>query len=158
MSLERQALVSPFMADNETCSKKWRSLPFQTNNFELQEKVFKTKQGDMVRSKSELILADIYYELGIPYRYECELILKNGSAYYPDFTLFHAPRRMTIYHEHLGRMDEEDYVNKNIKKLRAYEQNGIFLGKNLILTFESKKYPLNPDLFREHMKEIFWLK
>lgn len=155
---EREVLVSPYMADNENSSKKWLSLPFQTSNYEIQEKVFHTKQGEMVRSKSELILADIYFELGIPYRYECELILKNGSTNYPDFTLFHAPRRLTIYHEHLGRMDDEDYVNRNLKKLRAYEQNGIILGKNLILTFESKRYPLNPDLFREYIKEIFWLK
>ena len=44
-----------------------------------EEKVYITKKGDYVRSKSEVLLADMYYELGIPYRYEAQLCLKNGK-------------------------------------------------------------------------------
>lgn len=157
LSQQRQRLVTPYMADNETCVKKWSSLPFPVNMYEPQEKIFRTKNGEMVRSKSELLLADMYFELGIPYRYECELTLRNGKTRYPDFTLFHAPRRMVIYHEHLGLLDEEDYLTKNLKKLREYEESGIYVGKNLLLTFESKKCPFDPHSFREQLKEIFWL-
>ncbi|MBO4494783.1 MAG: hypothetical protein J5752_02875 [Clostridiales bacterium] len=153
----RQTLVTPYMASNEVCTQTWLSQPFTTSTYKPEEKVFKTRRGEMVRSKSELMQADTYFELGIPYRYECELTLEDGTTKAPDFTLYHAPRRMTIYHEHLGLMDEEGYVNRNIKKLREYEENGIYVGKNLILTFETAKHPFNVHQFRETIKKIFWI-
>lgn len=158
LNQDRQNLVSPYMVDDDMCADRWNALPFNTNSFEPEEKVFMTRRGEMVRSKSELIIADMYYSLGIPYRYECELVLKNGKSKYPDFTLFHAPKRMTIYHEHLGCMSNQDYIRRNLIKLRAYEENGIFVGKNLLLTFETEDIPFNIQSFREHVKEIFWLK
>lgn len=158
LSQQRQELVTPLMRDDEKCTQSWLALPFQASSYEPNEKIFRTKRGEMVRSKSELMIADMYYELGIPYRYECEVTLPNGEKKSPDFTLFHAPRRMVIYHEHLGRMDEEDYVNRNLKKLKEYGEIGIYSGKNLILTLESKKRPFNLYQFREQIKEIFWLK
>ncbi len=153
----RQNLVIPYMISDEVCKERWLSQPFQTSTYKPEEKVFKTRRGEMVRSKSELMQADTYLELGIPYRYECILTLKDGTTKAPDFTLYHVPRRMTIYHEHLGCMDDEDYVNRNIKKLREYEENGIYVGKNLILTFETSKQPFNIHQFRENLKEIFWI-
>lgn len=45
--------------------------------------------------------------------------------------------------EHLGMMDDPNYVDMAIKKINTYEQNDILLGKNLILTYETKKNPLN---------------
>ena len=51
-----------------------------------EQKIFYTKKGEYVRSKSEKILADMFYDLNIPYEYECQLILRNGYEYYPDFT------------------------------------------------------------------------
>ena len=155
---QRQNMISPYLADNDFCAEKWNSLPFQASTYKPEEKIFKTKRGEMVRSKSELLQADTYFDLGIPYRYECLLTLRDGTTKAPDFTLFHAPRRTTIYQEHFGRMDDEEYVNRNMKKLREYEENGIFVGKNLILTFETKNHPFNVHAFREQIKQIFWLK
>ena len=34
----------------------------------------------------------MYYELGIPYRYEAELRLRNGKRKYPDFTLLNTKK------------------------------------------------------------------
>ena len=63
--------------------------------------------------------------------------------------------REEIYHEHLGMMDEEDYLNHNLAKIEEYRKNGIFIGKNLILTFESASCPLNIGDIRKSVKEIF---
>ena len=158
LSPQRQAMVTPLLADNEVSSQKWSSLPFSASTYEPQEKIFQTKRGEMVRSKSELMIADMYFELGIPYRYECGVTLLNGQVKHPDFTLFHAPRRMVIYHEHLGRMDKEDYVNRNVRKIREYSKIGIYPGYNLLLTFETEKCPFDLSLFRKEVEEIFWLK
>ena len=40
-------------------------------------------------------------------------------------------------------MDNPEYAESAIKKIETYGKNGIFLGKNLIATFESKNNPLN---------------
>lgn len=42
---------------------------------------------ERVRSKSEVIIADILNQEGIPYRYECPLQLKGWGKVYPDFTV-----------------------------------------------------------------------
>lgn len=48
-----------------------------------------------------------------------------------------------MYWEHLGMMDDSNYVENALQKIALYEQNGIFPGKNLILTYETGKNPIN---------------
>lgn len=54
---------------------------------------------------------------------------------YPDFTFLSKRTRKEIYWEHEGRMDDSEYAKTAIKKIKTYEDNGIYLGENLILTF-----------------------
>ncbi len=154
---QRQELVDPILRNEEERIRYWNSLPYSTSSYEPEEKIFQTRRGEMVRSKSELLIADMYYELGIPYRYECALKLKNGKVKHPDFTLYHSGRRMVLYHEHLGRLDDEGYRLRNMKKLRQYEESGIFLGKNLLVSWEAEKFPFNIQVFRKEIEDIFWL-
>lgn len=39
-------------------------------------------------------------------------------------------------------MDDPVYAEKAIKKIAAYEKNGIFPGENLILTYETRTSPI----------------
>lgn len=48
-----------------------------------------------------------------------------------------------IYHEHLGLLDEEKYRRDNLRKLNDYRKNGIYPGKNLIVTYETEGIYLN---------------
>ena len=59
--------------------------------------MYPTKKDENVRSKSEVMIADMYYELGIPYRYEAQLLLKNGKKKYPDFTLLKTKTRQIVF-------------------------------------------------------------
>lgn len=79
-----------------------------------------------------------------PYRYECPLQLKV----YPDFTVLNVKERKEIYWEHLGMMDDLDYVENALRKITLYEKNGIFTGDSLILTYETKKNPINQKVVR----------
>jgi hypothetical protein len=97
----------------------------------------------------------MYYELGIPYRYECALKLPNGKIKYPDFTLLDTKRRRLIYHEHMGLMEEDRYRKDNLSKVNEYRKNGIFIGKNLVLTFEGPGYPFNIADIKKSTEEIF---
>ena len=57
--------------------------------------------------------------------------------------------------EHLGMLDDDDYRKKNLKKLSDYRKNGIYTGKNLILTFEGVGSPFNIDHLKKNMEELF---
>jgi hypothetical protein len=49
--------------------------------------IHRTERGELVRSKSELVIADKLYARGIDYAYEQPLVLPNGHIRYPDFTI-----------------------------------------------------------------------
>lgn len=42
-----------------------------------------------------------------------------------------------------------------LRKIEAYEKNGIVLGNNLILTWETKKYPINQGNIRREINKYF---
>lgn len=105
-------------------------------------------KGERVRSKSELIIADILSKEGVPYRYEYPLYLRGMGRIYPDFTVLNITKREEVFWEHFGMMDDPVYAEGAIKKIATYEQNGIFPGENLILTYEARKNPINQKLVR----------
>jgi len=70
-------------------------------------RIHETLSGDFVRSKSEVIVANILHQSGIPFEYEARLVAPDGSLRAPDFTI--EWRGKTYYWEHLGMLDVEDY-------------------------------------------------
>ena len=156
LSPTRQTLVKPALLDDDLYVRRWLEQNSESNPYHPEGKTYKTHQGQLVRSKTELMQANVYDELGIPYLYESKLVLKDGSVYYPDFTTLHIPTRTNIYHEHLGLLDDPEYRKQAMLKLEAYKRNGIFVGKNLLLTMESNASPFNLELFRSTIREIFW--
>ena len=116
---------------------------------------YDTRRGEKVRSKSEAILADMLYDLGIPYHYEKPLIINNGIVRYPDYTLLKVKTREEIYMEHFGLLENEEYRRGCLNKLDEYRKNGIYPGKNLILTYETSDNPLDIKGIKEMFKEIF---
>ncbi len=96
------------------------------------QRIHETLSGDFVRSKSEVIIANILHQSGIPFRYEATLTAPDGSRRAPDFTIEWGGR--TYYWEHLGLLDIEDYSQEWAIKKAWYEAN--FPGQ-LITTQES---------------------
>lgn len=90
----RKGIVEPLVLSDEMYIQQWENELFETNKYYPGEKVYPTKKDEMVRSKSEVLLADMYYELGIPYRYEAKLELKNNKVRYSDFTLLKVKTRV----------------------------------------------------------------
>ena len=140
---ERQKLVEPIRETEEQYIQNWESVKYQGKDFEEDVPEFYTARGERVRSKSEVIIADLLNRESIPYRYEYPVNLKGTSIVYPDFTLINVRLRKEMYWEHLGMMDDPSYAEKALQKISLYEQNGIFLGEKLILTYETRKTPLN---------------
>ena len=101
-----------------------------------------TDRGEHVRSKSECLIANMLNKNGIPYKYEKPLML-NDFLVYPDFTILDVCGRREIFLEHLGKMDDVEYLENAIKKIIRYSQAGYHLGKQLFLTMETHSLPLN---------------
>lgn len=101
-----------------------------------------TMKGDKVRSKSEVIIADRLWLNGIPYRYECPLMV-NGKIIHPDFTVLRLSDNKLIYHEHCGMADKNDYAENMVIRINDYNKEGIYLGDRLFLSFETSSTPLD---------------
>ena len=150
---ERQKLITPIMETDEQFIRKWESKEYQGKEFDETMSELYTAKGERVRSKSEVIIADILNQEGIPYLYERPLYLKGWGNVYPDFTVLNVRERKELYYEHFGMMDDPNYVEKALQKIALYQQNGIFPGKNLILTYETKKMPINSKTVRLMVEE-----
>lgn len=152
---ERQKLIHPISETDEQFIEKWKSVKYKGKNFDQSAPEFYTADGERVRSKSEVIIADLLHRENIPYRYEYPLLLDNSRKIYPDFTLLHIKKRKEIYLEHLGKMDDPEYVEKALLKINSYERNGIYPGENLILTHETLLNPLNQKSLMNKIKHYF---
>lgn len=119
-----------------------RVVPQSESTYKREQLIVETSFGLFVRSKGELAIAELLYSLGIEFYYEKRLelrVLEDGfwvkRSYYPDFTIILSDGR-TVYWEHRGLMDDEDYVERNIRKDMDYNLNGIFQSHNYIVTEE----------------------
>lgn len=139
----RRVLVKPVEPTQAQRLQRWKNIPYEGLKMWSQELYFETNNGEMVRSKSEKILADRFLALGIPYKYECPLNMRNRVTLYPDFTFDDSQNNREIYWEHFGMMGDHGYAKKAYQKLDDYAQRGIVLGNNLIATFEMSDKPLN---------------
>lgn len=139
----RKELVEPICPTKEMIIEEWYSHhPGNRNSFERKYE-FPTIRGELVRSKSEKILADYFYNKGIPYVCEPEIKLQSGKCVYPDFGILNVRLNKTLYWEHLGLIDQEGYASRNFEKLLDYEACGLILGRNLIITLETQERPLD---------------
>lgn len=154
LSTARKKLVEPITLSNSLYIKRWCQNKQQEQSRQIfmpEGKIYATKNGDTVRSKSEMIIADALSNYNIPYFYE--LPLKVGKTLYPDFTCLNVRTRTEYIWEHLGLMDDFEYVSKNINKMIIYENYGFFPGKNIIITMETSKLPLTLQRVEKVIKE-----
>ena len=110
--------------------------------------------GLMVRSKSEMGIAEGLLHYGPHFQYEKALVLtkihdnRDGTAWsenvtvYPDFTIF-LPGGDIIYWEHCGLFDQEPYHTNNHEKFDLYYSNNIYPPKNLIITMDGPNKPFS---------------
>lgn len=140
---ERQALIEPVEPTWEQKVKTWKERAYVGKGFREDTPIILTEKGERVRSKSEKIMADYFYRNGIEYKYECPLYLNGIGTIYPDFTFLSPRTGEEIYWEHNGKVDDPAYARNMVKKIQAYENNGVFQGKNLILTYETEQTILN---------------
>jgi exodeoxyribonuclease V alpha subunit len=97
--------------------------------------------GDMVRSKSEVIIANMLHERGLSFWYEKPLIATDGTMYLPDFTIQY--RGEEFFWEHLGMLSKPEYAEHWEVKKKWYEKH--FPGR-LLTTDEGAELSKTADL------------
>ena len=140
---ERQRFIHPIRETDEQYIQNWRNVAYEGKGFAEDAPEFYTSRGERVRSKSEWIIAELLEKEGIPYRYEYPVYLRGFGKVYPDFTVLNVRTRKEIYWEHMGMMDNPIYAEKAVNKIHTYEQNGMFQGEDLLVTYETSKSSLN---------------
>ena len=100
--------------------------------------IHRTLKGDLVRSKSEVIIANMLFEAGIEYEYEKELDLGKDGIRIPDFTIEDAENGSCFYWEHCGMLGDAAYEKHWQAKKVLYAKHDIIEGKNLIVSKDSR--------------------
>ena len=153
----RKRLVQPFFVPIKDYIKAWQAEKYEPGKFDENDTTcYITARGERVRSKSEMIIANELYRLGIPYRYEYPITLRiNGkeAVFRPDFMVMNKRTGRIFYIEHLGMMDNSAYYNNTMMKLDVFEQNGLLIGRDVLLFHESSRKPININVVRQYIEE-----
>lgn len=119
-----------------------------------------TLHGEMVRSKSEVIIADLLDNNKIDYIYEQPLTF-NDRTRYPDFTIEDVETGRKFYWEHCGMLIDPQYQIRWEKKYKWYRVNGILPfeeggGPNgvLIVTRDTKEGGISSKEINNLIKHI----
>ncbi|MGI6257295.1 MAG: hypothetical protein ACOYJU_04435, partial [Anaerovoracaceae bacterium] len=112
----------------------WMRDDYERSHKYLSAKIHVTGNGVVVRSKDEKEIGNILEMKCIAYRYEW-IQYMHGIPYAPDFAVRRESDDKIIFWEHFGMINDETYREKIYKKLLAYQNCGLHLWDNLIITF-----------------------
>ncbi|MBU0592372.1 MAG: hypothetical protein KKH74_01395 [Gammaproteobacteria bacterium] len=141
-----EAEILPTTIEAPTAEKEVTPPP---SGFRPEGLIHRTDRGEKVRSKSEVIIANILHNLGLDYRYEFPIEgSKQLGIRRPDFVFFDAEHRPILW-EHLGMLHDEQYRERWNAKLIWYEANGFSQGINLIITRDEADGSLDSQRIRK---------
>ena len=152
----RKLLINDRGISDEEFVKQWAAEPYKHKPMDEHMAEFMTNRGERVRSKSEKIIADMLNEKGLAYRYEEPLILLGLGTIHTDFKILHPRRRVVVFMEHNGRMDDPEYAERATKRINAYERNGYYEGDRLLLIFETSTRPLDTEMLSKKLDHFFF--
>ena len=120
----------------------------------------RTLRGEDVRSKSELIIANILYHHGIDYEYE-GILEFDGEIRRPDFVIENENTDEIYYWEHLGMLNKRSYREGWERKKQWYHKNGITedggpIG-TLIVTVDNKKGGISSEDIEETLVKFSFI-
>ena len=149
--------ITPSVVTDDGFAEKWQNEKYENRWKGNADYTIETPRGEKVRSKSEWIIACMLAEAGVPYRYE-ECVGLNkllGMVFYPDFTVLNKRTRKVFLWEHFGRMDDPKYIEESyMPKMLEYYNFGFLPGKKLLMTFESRRYPLDTTQVKRLIEEF----
>ena len=145
---ERKNLFVPINLESKKIQKNWLDEKYEQTTMYSENLKYETEQGEIVRSKSELIIANLLYQNKnhLLYKYERPLEVKvdgKRKIIYPDFSILNIHTGKIKYWEHAGKMDDSGYANEFVRKINTYSANGLLPGRDVLFTFETSEHPLD---------------
>lgn len=156
----RYKAAAPLTLTDAEYVEKWLAVQYRHKVIPPETPPLFTENGERVRSKSEVIIADTLKHNGVPYRYEYPVLInrninksmkKDLVTFHPDFCCLNVQTRKVYYWEHFGKMDDPEYAKQAVEKIYLYNEHGYEIGKNLIVTMETSSRPLSGYMVRDNV-------
>ena len=143
----RRKMVMPLIDIPELIADQWEESANPGNPYFPEGLRYETDRGELVRSKSEVIIANylnknrdkLYYK----YEYPLKLNKPRNTTVYPDFTIMVRKNARVCYLEHAGMLGIDAYADEFVKKSNLYLKNGLYTGENMFFTMETENVVLD---------------
>lgn len=122
---------------------EWMNAPYERLSAFEEGRIHFVSKDVAVRSKSEELIMITLDRYLIPYRYDCGVVLPNGTKVYPDFVIKHPRTKKLILWEHFGMMSDPEYRKKAARKIDQYLSAGLTPMVDFIITCETDKVPMS---------------
>lgn len=100
--------------------------------------VFYPFNGTYYRSEAERSIAVFYTNMGIPFKYEPEVMLAGlRKPFYPDFVPYFKEIDSCKFHEHFGIMSSSDYIRDSKIKFGNFTNAGLLQDLDFYFTYNS---------------------
>jgi len=139
---------SELLKRNTSLFMVWEA-PKDLDDFYPDKLIHTTIREELVRSKSELVIANRLASHGLSYYYEKPLKVSETDFVRPDFTIMYQGEEW--YWEHLGLLSDEEYRERWKRKEEWYKKHGFF--NRLIVSKETDG--LNSKEIDELIEKIF---
>ena len=115
--------------------KRWGREKYIKKDMYSESLKHKTSKGELVRSKSEVTIANMLTAKGIEYHYEEALDFPDVTLV-PDFKVAVKSENRFKLLEHIGLLNDEKYTDHFIWKFNKYLENGILPWRDIVFTFD----------------------
>ena len=129
----------PVLAQSSGAAAEWKQkMEAEKEKFEPyrpEDLTFMAQDGTMMRSLSEVLIANHLLSLGITFVYELPL-KHHGKIIRPDFTILSpVDNKTVIIIEHQGAMDSPEYQGKYIRTILFYLETKMIPNRDVFFTF-----------------------
>ena len=152
MHAGRKQFVKPILTPKDELIRKWEAMEYVHKGFRPDDNEYYTNKDERVRSKSEINIANMLKDYGIPYHYEYPIEI-DGETYNPDFYVLNVRKRKVYVWDHFGMMDDYSYARENVDKINKYILAGYIPGENYIQSFETSKNPINQRVIKKIIED-----
>ena len=159
MTEDRKSLVIPLEENCTRLIRAWKQETYEPCSRYPEALRYETNAGEFVRSKSEVIIANLLHMEAdrLLYKYERPLKLRYQGreiTLYPDFTVLNAQTGKITYWEHAGLMSNPEYVSDFVWKNNLYYENHLLPGTDVLFTFETGDHPLEIRMLKHMISNL----
>ena len=123
----------------------FRSLVAESNSIPIKTNYY--HKGIHMRSRLEVLVAEILDEINLQYKYEVAITINDGM-YCPDFAVYIEAIDCCFFIEVVGMADSLDYWYKNASKYADYASAGLLMNGDLLLIAGTEsRIPETDDIY-----------